>query len=69
MSGGLIATAELVFGRPTLHRLGENVQLENSKSISLVRIMGFSLEGFSPGYLKTSGCWQDHQHWALLVGN
>jgi ribosomal-protein-alanine N-acetyltransferase len=59
--------ADLAIGCFALHRLEANVQLENSKSISLVRGVGFRLEGFSPDHFKISSCWQYHQHWAVLV--
>jgi ribosomal-protein-alanine N-acetyltransferase len=55
------------FGELGLHRLGANIQLDNSASIALVRRLGFQKEGFSPRYLRVSGEWRDHERWALLA--
>jgi ribosomal-protein-alanine N-acetyltransferase len=32
-----------------------------------VQGLGFSLEGYSPRYLKIGGRWRDHERWALTV--
>lgn len=49
-----------------LHRLEANIQPQNVRSISLVRGLGFRLEGLSMRYLKVCGEWRDHERWALL---
>lgn len=54
------------FGNLKLHRLEANIQPRNSRSIALVRGLGFKKEGFSPRYLKVCGEWRDHERWALL---
>jgi len=55
------------FGTLKLHRLEANIQPGNLRSIALVKRLGFSLEGYSPRYLKVCGRWRDHERWALLA--
>ena len=53
------------FSRLGLHRLEANIQLDNTRSIALVKRIGFRLEGLSLGYLEIRGQWRDHERWAL----
>jgi ribosomal-protein-alanine N-acetyltransferase len=55
------------FTRLELHRLEANIQPANLASITLVKRLGFHLEGLSPRYLKIAGHWRDHERWALLA--
>jgi ribosomal-protein-alanine N-acetyltransferase len=65
MHAGLTQVLRLAFREYGLHRLEANIQPENTRSIALVRGLGFRLEGFSPRYLKIAGRWRDHERWAL----
>jgi ribosomal-protein-alanine N-acetyltransferase len=69
--GNMAAGLRLVIGRAfrsyRLHRLEANIQPQNRHSISLVKRLGFRMEGLSLRYLKISGRWRDHQRWALTV--
>lgn len=66
MRAGLSRVVDRAFADLKLHRLEANVQPDNERSIALVRVLGFRLEGVSPKYLKISGRWRDHQRWAIL---
>lgn len=61
-----LATAH-AFEALGLHRLEANTQPGNTRSIALVKRLGFRLEGFSPCYLRVDGEWRDHERWALLA--
>ncbi len=66
MTEALRAAVSYAFNELGLHRLEANIQPGNTASIALVRRLGFRQEGFSVGYLRINGEWQDHERWALL---
>ena len=67
MTEGMELVLRHSFRNLRLHRLEANIQPENQASIALVKRCGFSLEGYSPRYLKIRNRWRDHQRWALLA--
>ena len=67
MRAGLTLVIARAFGRHGLHRLEANIQPDNTRSIGLVRSLGFRREGYSPRYLKIAGRWRDHERWALTA--
>ena len=67
MRKGLQATVRHAFKSLKLHRLEANIQPGNVASIALVKSCDFSLEGYSPRYLKIAGRWRDHERWAILA--
>jgi ribosomal-protein-alanine N-acetyltransferase len=67
LRAGLAAVLRLAFQEYGLHRVEANIQPKNRRSIALVQGLGFSLEGYSPRYLKIGGRWRDHERWALTV--
>ncbi len=68
MKAGLRAVVRKAFQDIGLHRLEANIQPGNLSSIGLVQACGFTLEGYSPAYLKIAGRWRDHERWALVRG-
>lgn len=69
MTEAINLTLKFAFGDLKLHRIEANIQPHNSASIEVVKRCGFSLEGFSPKYLKIGGKWRDHERWAIIKEN
>lgn len=65
MYRGLNLVLREAFTAMKLHRVEANIQPANARSKALVAGVGFSLEGFSPRYLKVRGRWRDHERWAI----
>jgi ribosomal-protein-alanine N-acetyltransferase len=69
MSEGVYLAIDYAFSTLDLHRIEANIQPGNKASISLVKRLGFTQEGFSQKYLQINGEWRDHERWALTVEN
>jgi ribosomal-protein-alanine N-acetyltransferase len=67
MTEGLILTVDYAFAALGLHRVEANIQPPNTRSITLVKRLGFRLEGVSPRYLMVDGEWRDHERWAVTI--
>lgn len=66
MREAMTLALDYAFEQRGFHRLEANIQPGNDRSISLVKSLGFRLEGFSPKYLSINGVWRDHERWAIL---
>jgi len=63
------AACQFCFETLGLHRIEAAVQSDNAASIKVLKIVGFTREGTSRGYLKINGVWQDHDIYAKLSGD
>jgi ribosomal-protein-alanine N-acetyltransferase len=67
MKEGLGLALDAAFGPLALHRVEVNIQPANTRSIGLVKSVGFTQEGFSRKYLRIAGRWRDHARFAMLA--
>lgn len=66
MAEALQKLVEIAFNDIGLHRLEANIMPRNTRSLRLVRRLGFQEEGLARQYLKINGIWEDHIHMVLL---
>ena len=69
MREALRAVIDYAFNQMKLHRIEANIMPANTRSIQLVKSLGFAEEGLAKKYLKINGHWQDHVHYVLLNSN
>ena len=55
------------FKKIGLNRIEANIQPGNTASVSLIKSLGFTKEGFSKKYLLIGSEYQDHERWAFLA--
>lgn len=67
LTEGVDMGLRMAFTSLRLHRVEANIQPANQRSRSLALRCGFSLEGFSPRFLKIGGRWRDHERWAIVI--
>lgn len=66
MREALEAAVAHAFSPPiNLHRIQANVRPENTRSLALLRRLGFEEEGLAREYLFIDGAWRDHTMWAI----
>ncbi len=66
MTEALIKFIEIAFNEYKLHRIEANIVPRNTRSLRVVKKLGFMEEGLSRKYLKINGKWEDHLHFVLL---
>jgi ribosomal-protein-alanine N-acetyltransferase len=60
MTEGLAASIRFVFDEMRLHRVMANYVPTNERSGSVLRRLGFVVEGYARDYLFVGGAWRDH---------
>lgn len=68
MREALSACIAFAFGELHLHRLMANYQPINERSATLLKRLGFSVEGYARDYLFLNGAWRDHILTSLTNG-
>lgn len=66
MRDAIEAVIAHAFGTMRLHRIEANYMPHNRRSGSLLRRLGFQVEGYSRDYLQIAGRWEDHVRSALI---
>jgi ribosomal-protein-alanine N-acetyltransferase len=66
MTEAMKKVIEICFHEYELHRIEANVMPKNTRSIRVLKKLGFVEEGRSQKYLKINGRWEDHIHYVLL---
>ncbi|MFC7466962.1 GNAT family N-acetyltransferase [Actinomadura keratinilytica] len=66
LTEGLGLVIRHAFGPMGLHRREADIQPGNTRSLALVRRLGFRYEGFSPAFQVIDREWRDHQRRALV---
>ena len=59
------AMLAFAFGPLGLHRVQAAIMPRNAPSLTVVRKLGFRLEGHAKRYLKIAGEWEDHEIFAM----
>ncbi len=67
MAEGITLVISRAFHQLKLHRVEAGIQPNNSRSIALVKRLGFRYEGTATRLIKLGGRWRDHQRWAILA--
>jgi ribosomal-protein-alanine N-acetyltransferase len=67
MTEGLGLLLTQAFGPLGLHRVEANIIPSNSRSLAVVKRLGFRFEGLAKRYLNIDHRWQDHEHWAITA--
>lgn len=60
MTEAVGALARFAFGSLAIHRIEANYMPHNTRSASVLRRLGFQVEGYARDYLRINGRWEDH---------
>ncbi len=66
MTEALRKAIGILFEEHLLHRIEANIMPRNTRSMCVVRKLGFEEEGLAKKYLKINGVWEDHIHMVLF---
>lgn len=66
MTEGLTSAIEYMFEEMNLHRISANYVPTNERSGSVLKKLGFQVEGYARDYLYLNGKWRDHILTSLL---
>lgn len=66
LTEGTALVMEFAFDSLSLNRVEACVQPSNTKSVALLKRLGFEFEGISRKFLCIGGEWKDHERWSML---
>jgi len=60
------ASMGILFEEHQLHRIEANIMPSNSRSINLIKKLGFTYEGLAKSSIQINSEWEDHARYALI---
>jgi len=67
MRTAVAKATDIAFEGLGLHRIEAGIQPTNTRSVALVRALGYRLEAYLPRLVRVDGVWRDHELWVTTT--